>query len=69
MVNYAFGILGMHRVWLHVYAYNQRAIRAYEKAGFVREGVLREDRYHNGRFFDTIVMGLLRSEWEAHRAP
>jgi RimJ/RimL family protein N-acetyltransferase len=28
----------MHRVWLHVYAYNQRAIRAYEKAGFVREG-------------------------------
>lgn len=67
MVNYAFEILGMHRVWLRVYEYNHRAIRAYEKAGFVREGVLREDRYHNGRFFHTIVMGLLRSEWEAHR--
>ncbi len=67
MVNYAFGTLGMHRVWLHVYEYNQRAIRAYEKAGFIREGVLREDRYHNGRFFNTIVMGLLRSEWEAQQ--
>lgn len=67
MVNYAFETLGMHRVWLRVYEYNQRAIRAYERAGFVREGLLREDRYHNGRFFHTIVMGLLRSEWEAHR--
>ncbi len=67
MVNYAFEILGMHRVWLHVYEYNQRGIRAYEKAGFVREGVLREDRYHNGRFFNTLVMGMLRSEWEARQ--
>lgn len=67
MVDYAFGTLGMHRVWLRVYEYNQRAIRVYEKVGFVREGMLREDRYHGGRFFHTIVMGLLRSEWEAQR--
>lgn len=67
MTDYAFGVLGMHRVWLHVYEYNQRGIRAYEKAGFVREGVLREDRYHNGRFFNTLVMGMLRSEWEARQ--
>ncbi len=67
MVHYAFETLGMHRVWLYVYEYNQRGIRAYEKAGFVREGILRQARYHNGRFYDVLVMGLLRSEWEAHR--
>ncbi len=67
MVSYAFETLGMHRVWLHVYEYNHRGIRAYEKAGFVREGVLRQARYHNGEFYDVIVMGLLRSEWEARR--
>ncbi len=62
MVSYAFETLGMHRVWLHVYEYNHRAIRAYEKAGFRREGVLREAHYHDGRFHDVIVMGLLRSD-------
>ncbi|MCS6903330.1 MAG: GNAT family N-acetyltransferase [Candidatus Bipolaricaulota bacterium] len=68
MARYAFETLGMHRVWLSVYEYNQRGIRAYEKAGFVREGLLRQARYHNGRFYDVLVMGLLRSEWEAQRS-
>ncbi len=36
--------------------------RAYEKVGFKVEGRLRQDRFHGGRFLDTIVMGLLRDE-------
>lgn len=67
MTEYAFSVLNMNRVWLGVYEYNQRGIRAYEKAGFVQEGTLRQAHYHGGRFFDVIVMGLLRSEWEAQR--
>lgn len=65
ITGYAFETLNMNRVWLHVYAYNERGVRAYERVGFKREGVLRQDRYHEGRYWDTIVMGILREEWEA----
>jgi RimJ/RimL family protein N-acetyltransferase len=57
----------MNRVWLHVYEYNERGLRAYERVGFKREGVLRQHRYHEGRYWDTIVMGILREEWEVRK--
>jgi len=39
-------------------------MRVYEKAGFLKEGVLRQDIYVNGTYHDTIVMGILREEWK-----
>ena len=67
MTGYAFETLNLNRVWLHVYEYNERGIRAYEKVGFKREGVLRQDRYHAGRYWDTITMAILREEWETRK--
>jgi RimJ/RimL family protein N-acetyltransferase len=67
VVGHAFETLNLNRVWLHVYEYNPRGMRAYEKVGFRREGVLRQDTYRDGRYWDTIVMGILREEWEALR--
>ena len=64
-VDFAFRTLNLHRVWLHVYEYNARAIRAYEKVGFQREGTLRQSRYHDGRYWNTLTMGILRSEWKS----
>jgi RimJ/RimL family protein N-acetyltransferase len=65
LVAWAFDELNMHRVWLKVFEDNRRAIRAYEKVGFRHEGRLREERFHAGRYSDTLVMGLLRTEFEA----
>jgi RimJ/RimL family protein N-acetyltransferase len=65
MVRHAFDTLNLHRVWLRVFEYNERGIRTYERVGFKREGVLRQDRFRAGRYWDTIVMGLLRHEHEA----
>lgn len=62
LVDLAFRELELHRVCLHVFADNSRAIRSYEKSGFVREGVLREAALIDGRRKDVIVMGILRSE-------
>jgi RimJ/RimL family protein N-acetyltransferase len=63
MLGYAFETLNLNRVWLHVYEYNERGIRAYEKLGFRREGVLRQDTFRDGRYWDTITMAVLREEW------
>jgi RimJ/RimL family protein N-acetyltransferase len=63
MVGYAFGTLNLNRVWLEVYEYNPRAVRVYEKIGFRVEGRLRQDTFRDGRYWDTLLMGILRDEW------
>ncbi|MDD4903768.1 MAG: GNAT family protein [Candidatus Bipolaricaulis sp.] len=65
LIDHGFRELGLHRIQLHVYAFNERARRAYEKVGFRAEGTEREAYYRNGRFHDVIVMSILESEWEA----
>jgi RimJ/RimL family protein N-acetyltransferase len=64
MLGYAFETLNLNRVWLHAFEYNERALRAYEKIGFRREGVLRQDTFREGRYWDTIAMAILREEWD-----
>ena len=63
ILNYAFSELNLHRVGLTVLSYNERAIRAYERAGFVREGVLRQIVQRDGQRYDMFAYSILRDEW------
>jgi len=63
VLDYGFSELNLHRISLRVHTDNERAIRAYEKAGFRREGVLRESYYRHGVYHDTLIMAILASEW------
>ncbi|MGW3284712.1 GNAT family N-acetyltransferase [Streptomyces sp. NPDC001002] len=65
IVGHGFEQLGLHRVELEVYGTNHRAIRVYEKVGFVVEGVRREASLRDGEWVDAILMGLLDREWAA----
>ena len=65
LLRFAFDELNLQRVSLGVYAYNPRAIRSYEKAGFRREGVIRSDCRRDGQRWDSLFMGILRDEWSA----
>ncbi|MBQ0911900.1 GNAT family N-acetyltransferase [Streptomyces sp. RM99] len=67
IVGYAFEELGLHRVQLDAYAFNDRALRVYEKVGFVREGVRREVELRDGVWVDEVLMAVLDHEWAAHR--
>jgi RimJ/RimL family protein N-acetyltransferase len=62
-VTYGMDVLGLNRLELEVFAYNDRAIRLYESLGFVREGVRRQARFHDGAWHDGIQMSILASEW------
>jgi len=64
LLRYAFEELNLARVSLGVYDYNPRAVRVYEKVGFVHEGRLRESVQRDGKHHDEIVMGVLRQDWE-----
>ena len=63
-VDYAFGTLNLNRVELQVLENNTAGIRVYEKVGFRREGVLRQHIHVDGAYVNTLVMGILRSEWQ-----
>lgn len=62
MLDYAFDVVGVHRVTLEVFDFNKRAQRVYEKCGFVREGVQREALYWDGQWHDTIDMAVLAGD-------
>jgi RimJ/RimL family protein N-acetyltransferase len=68
LLDFGFGRLRLERLWLDVYDFNERAIRSYEKVGFVREGVARHGAYRDGVFVDVVAMAILRDEWAARRA-
>lgn len=63
MQDYAFGVLGLERLELDVYAQNARAIRCYEKAGFKREGTRRHAAMVNGAYADVHMMAVIREDW------
>jgi RimJ/RimL family protein N-acetyltransferase len=66
MIDHAFGGLGLHRVALTVFSFNERAIRSYRSVGFVVEGRAREAIWREGRWWDEISMSLLDSDWKAN---
>jgi UDP-4-amino-4,6-dideoxy-N-acetyl-beta-L-altrosamine N-acetyltransferase len=57
-IQYAFEVKKLHRLFLRVYADNLQAIRSYEKAGFVKEGYLKDDVFVNGTFRDIVLMAI-----------
>ncbi|MCJ7733036.1 MAG: GNAT family N-acetyltransferase [Anaerolineales bacterium] len=63
-LKHGFENLNLHRLWLRVFETNQRAIRSYEKAGFILEGKFRQAQYLDGIYVDVMIMSVLKSEWK-----
>jgi RimJ/RimL family protein N-acetyltransferase len=68
LLDYAFRLRNLRRVFLSVNGSNERAIRAYRASGFVEEGRLRAHVWSQGRYEDLVYMGVLREEWKARRS-
>jgi RimJ/RimL family protein N-acetyltransferase len=64
LARFAFEEMNLNRIGLDVYAFNERAIASYAKAGFVEEGRRRQDIYKDGAYTDVVMMSLLREDWE-----
>jgi diamine N-acetyltransferase len=62
LVNHGFNTLNLNRIFLRVFENNPRAIRAYEKAGFVHEGRLRQAEFRDGKYIDVLMMSRLKDE-------
>ena len=63
LLRIAFEKLNLNSVWLTTLATNQRAIKCYEKCGFERQGLFRQNSFVRGKFVDVVPMGILREDW------
>lgn len=63
LLDYAFRIHNLRRVWLDTSSANERALKCYRACGFVEEGRLRQQDWNNGQYVDRVYMGLLRDEY------
>lgn len=67
LVDYAFGVMKLHRIFAHHFVRNPASGRVLEKIGMTREGCLRHAFLKDGRFEDLAYYGLLREEWDRRR--
>jgi RimJ/RimL family protein N-acetyltransferase len=63
LCRYGFEVRGMHRLQVDTLADNDAMIRAATRAGFTREGTLRQASWVTGAFADEVILGQLISEW------
>lgn len=63
IVGYGFGELNLRRITLGLHAYNERALKSYQKVGFQLEGRIRGEGMRDGVRYDGLYMGILREEW------
>lgn len=64
LVEYGFKCLNLNRIWCEVFS-NNDAVDIYRKLGFKDEGRLRSHHFEDGKYHDSLMLGLLREEWEA----
>ena len=64
MVDYGFRTFDLNRIALSAFSSNPGGLRAYERAGFRREGVRRRAWFRDGAWHDDVVMAVCRSDWE-----
>jgi ribosomal-protein-alanine N-acetyltransferase len=67
IVDFGFSSFGLHRVWSWCVADNVGSAHVLEKLGMRREGLLRENEYYRGRWWDTLMYAILAEEWQIHK--
>ena len=63
LIDFVFKQMNMNRIQLFVFSFNERAIKSYEKSGFIEEGRMKQALYRNGKYYDEVVMAILREDY------
>lgn len=64
ILQYGFEKLGLNRIYLFTEIDNIAAQKLFEKVGFTREGIIRQDIISHGKYVDRVAYGYLKEEWD-----
>jgi UDP-4-amino-4,6-dideoxy-N-acetyl-beta-L-altrosamine N-acetyltransferase len=56
IIKFAFNKLNLHMLYLEVFSYNKNATKTYERLGFKQDGILRQSKFQDGKYYDKIIM-------------
>ncbi|MBN2259690.1 MAG: GNAT family N-acetyltransferase [Clostridiales bacterium] len=65
LVHFIFENISVNKIKLHVFSFNKRAIRSYEKCAFKTEAILRKEIFRHGEYHDDIIMSIFREDYYA----
>jgi len=63
LLRFGFEEMNLHRIYLRVFAENERAVHLYESLGFQHEGRWRQAEFRHGRYHDILWLSVLEDEW------
>ena len=63
LCDYGFNVLNLRSIRLRTYAFNERALASYRKAGFKDAGRLRKAHYYAEEYHDVLLMDLLAEDF------
>lgn len=64
VMRYGFHDANLHKLYAEIFAFNEPSVRMFEKAGFTRDGVKREDQFVDGKHWDTYMYSILENEFK-----
>lgn len=56
IIKFAFNNLNLHMLYLEAFSYNKNATKTYERLGFKQDGILRQSKFQDGKYYDKIIM-------------
>lgn len=63
LFDYGFKELALNKIWTEIYEFDEKKLALYDKLGFERDGFLREQYYHDGKWWGSYMLSLLEREW------
>ena len=67
LMNYGFNELCLNKIWTEIYIFDKKKKKLYDKFDFNIDGVLRENYFHKGKFWDSYILSVLASEWRLNK--
>ena len=60
LVTFIFNNMNINKIRLSTFSFNERAIKSYKKCGFTVEGVLKNEIFKDGKYYDEIIMSIFK---------
>lgn len=65
LLNYGFEDINMHKIWMELYEFDSKKIEFFtKKFDFSRDGLLRDNCFEGGKYYNSNIYSLLESEYK-----
>lgn len=66
LFKHAFYQLGLNKIWTEIYEFDEQKKKLYTNIGLKIDGILREDYFYNGQWWNTIILSIIKKDFESN---